>query len=86
MEPTSTANDENQAPQKSAVSTRKRTSLLNQNPYSQEQIHISEKILMESASEKDRISMPKVNTYLKILIVCIFTVKLNLANKFIFSS
>jgi len=59
MEPTSTANDENQAPQKSAVSTRKRTSLLNQNPYSQEQIHISEKILMESASEKDRISMPK---------------------------
>ncbi|XP_059150373.1 zinc finger protein 236-like isoform X2 [Physella acuta] len=48
-------NDENQAPQKRGP---RRKSVVQQQ-FSEEQVSISEKILMESASEKDRISMPK---------------------------
>ncbi|CAL1538812.1 unnamed protein product, partial [Lymnaea stagnalis] len=47
-------NDENQAPKRGA---RRRSQA--QQQFSEEQVSISEKILMESASEKDRISMPK---------------------------
>lgn len=51
-------NDENQAPKRPS----RRRSLGQQQLVSHEQVSISEKILMESASEKDRISMPKVSS------------------------
>ena len=55
-------NDENRAPKRG---TQRRRPLVQQ-IVSEEQVSISEKILIESTSEKDRISMPKVSVFLVI--------------------